>query len=77
MNPVIEANDIEKNFVLERPLHKQVLAPFAARQTVCALKEVNFSVDSGQILGVVGPNGAGKTTLLRILANLLEAYGQI
>ena len=72
MSPVIEAYDLVKYFVIERPLHKMVFAPFAAGKLVCALKEISFIVDSGQILGVVGPNGAGKTTLLRILANLLE-----
>ena len=37
-----------------------------------ALKEVNFSVESGQAVGILGQNGAGKSTLLRILASLTE-----
>jgi ABC-2 type transport system ATP-binding protein len=40
---------------------------------VVALRDVNFSVRSGEILGLVGPNGAGKTTLLEILSGLLPA----
>ena len=33
--------------------------------------KMNFSLQSGKILGLVGPNGAGKTTLLRILAGII------
>lgn len=36
-----------------------------------ALKEINFSVASGEIVGIVGASGAGKSTLLRVI-NLLE-----
>jgi ABC-type multidrug transport system ATPase subunit len=38
-----------------------------------ALKDVNFSVQPGEILGLVGPNGAGKTTLLEIVSGLRPA----
>lgn len=31
-----------------------------------------FSVESGEILGIVGPNGAGKTTTLKMIAGLIE-----
>jgi ABC-2 type transport system ATP-binding protein len=72
---VVQAQDIEKHFVVVRSLYEHVLSPLATKKTICALKKVNFSISSGEILGVVGPNGAGKTTLLRILANLLEADG--
>jgi ABC-2 type transport system ATP-binding protein len=72
---VVQAQNLEKRFVVARPLYEQVLSPLAAKKTICALKGVSFSINSGEILGIVGPNGAGKTTLLRILANLLEADG--
>ena len=34
------------------------------------LLNVDFSVSSGEMVGLIGPNGSGKTTLLRVLANL-------
>nr|MDJ0649403.1 ATP-binding cassette domain-containing protein [Xenococcaceae cyanobacterium MO_188.B19] len=38
-----------------------------------AIKDVHFTVKSGEILGFLGPNGAGKTTTMRILAGYLPA----
>ena len=34
---------------------------------VTALKNVDFTVKDGEILGLIGPNGAGKTTLMRVI----------
>lgn len=39
---------------------------------VPALNEVSFSVEKGEIFGLIGPDGAGKTTLFRILTTLLS-----
>lgn len=37
-----------------------------------AVKDINFEVKKGEILGIVGPNGAGKTTILKMLVGLIE-----
>src|SRR5687768_8025180 len=37
------------------------------------LRDVDLTVESGQIVGVVGPSGGGKSSLLKIIAGLLDA----
>src|SRR4030081_3495868 len=36
-----------------------------------AIKDLNFEVGKGEIMGFLGPNGAGKTTTMRILASFM------
>jgi branched-chain amino acid transport system ATP-binding protein len=39
---------------------------------ITALENVNFTVESGEIVGLIGPNGAGKTTLFNVVTGLLD-----
>ena len=39
--------------------------------TFTAVKELSFTVQSGEVMGLVGPNGAGKTTSLRCAAGII------
>jgi ABC-2 type transport system ATP-binding protein len=39
---------------------------------LCAVDDLSFKVEPGEVLGFLGPNGAGKTTTMRVIAGFLS-----
>jgi ABC-2 type transport system ATP-binding protein len=62
MPPVIRTTGLTRNFPTKTG-------------TVEAVRGIDLTVESGEILGFLGPNGAGKTTTLRMLTTLLPPTG--
>lgn len=58
MGTVIEARGLVKRY--------------GTRKGAPAIEDLNLSMPSGQLYGLVGPDGAGKTTTLRILSTVME-----
>ena len=57
MDKLIELNKVSKSYK-------------SADQTIWALKDVSFTIFSGDYIAIVGPSGAGKSTLLHVLGGL-------
>ena len=71
---VIRANDLSKDFTDVGHATLGQLVRNTAKQ-INVLKELTFSVEKGELLGVIGRNGAGKSTLLRLLAGVYSVTG--
>ena len=76
---LIKVEGLSKSFRVARRsagLGQAVKALFHREYTtVEALKDVSFSIDSGEIVGYIGPNGAGKSTTIKVMSGILVPDG--
>jgi len=77
MTTVIEVKDVNKTFKIHhernQSLKERILHPRSGRVEIFqALKDISFTVDAGETVGILGRNGSGKSTLLKTICGVLQ-----
>lgn len=74
--PAIEVNNLCRTFEYyekESGLKGSIKNLFNRKKKICeAVKDVSFSINSGDVVGFLGPNGSGKTTTIKMLSGILH-----
>ena len=74
-NTAIMVEDVRVSFHLLKHLsiHQMIKNPALGKTDMIeALKGTSFSIDHGEIVGMVGKNGSGKSTLLRTISGIIQ-----
>ncbi|MEW5874051.1 MAG: ABC transporter ATP-binding protein [Candidatus Zixiibacteriota bacterium] len=62
---------------IPRPQHLTVRGLLVRYGNLVAVRDVSFTVECGEIYGILGPSGAGKSSILGALTGVLSSTGQI
>jgi len=77
--PAIQTQSLQKTFATKQKaagLSGSVRALLRPRwQTVDAVRNLSFQMETGELLGFIGPNGAGKSTTIKMLTGILYPSG--
>jgi ABC-2 type transport system ATP-binding protein len=65
MNIVIEVNNLHRDYTAKKGWLRK------SREIVHAVDNISFTVEKGEIFGLLGQNGAGKTTTIKMMITLL------
>jgi lipopolysaccharide transport system ATP-binding protein len=81
MTPVIAFDSVSKSFRLHRDRPRALQEVFLnllrlrirqPTELIWSLRDVSFTVDQGQMVGLIGANGAGKSTALKLVSRIIE-----
>ena len=72
---ILRVNNLCKSFVVEKSLTGKIKQMIKKEkpEVIKALNDVSFSVEKGEILGILGESGSGKSTLARVLMGIHKA----
>lgn len=76
--PAIIVKNVTKEFIIpherKTTLFENIKGVFrpSIYETFTALKDISFTVEKGESIGIIGDNGSGKSTLLKIISRILK-----
>ncbi len=74
----IEIRNLTKNYINRRKANRNNSHKVDYGENIKVLKDINVSIDAGEMVCFLGPSGCGKSTMLRIIAGFEKASsGQV
>lgn len=75
MDKIIQVKNITKEYTVVKKSEglKGAIKGLVSKETtkIPAVKDLNFDIEKGEIVGFIGPNGAGKSTTIKMMSGIL------
>ena len=70
---VINSAVISENLCVDyEEFNRSWSKPFGKKKKIIGVRNLSFTVNEGDVIGIIGRNGAGKSTLLKSVAGLIR-----